>query len=321
MRKIIISARLAPALVVIFTLYTAIFAQIETNGVPAKWEYYSGKDKKVSFLLPRLPVYVAGGVNCQGESTETYAAYHDGVVYRVDITSRIEPSKLCVKKQNFDENNFTRRLASLKTNLKDETDSQANISNNSVIKLTGENKITKLVNDYQHKRWFELSIYGADENKPEVKNFLASLKTDWQSAGIAIGEGASQTWGDDVPPDAEVKNQFNLIDNGKVQAEETVTQITLKIKDTTTKNFTVALKPRAPYTDAARQKKVQGTVVLRVNFMANGATGTISVVRGLSDGLTEEAVKAAQKMVFIPPQKDGERLTVSKTVEYGFTLY
>ena len=83
----------------------------------------------------------------------------------------------------------------------------------------------------------------------------------------------------------------------------------------------VILKPRAGYTDTARQNKIQGKVLLRVTFMANGAVGNVTVIRELSGGLTEQAVNAARKIVFIPPQKDGVRLTVSKPVEYGFSIY
>ena len=90
MRKLTISTRYLIALVVILTFYTGVFSQIETNSVPAKWEYYSGKDKKVSFLMPRLPVYIPGGDQCQGETAEIYAAYTDGVAYRVEIVSKVE---------------------------------------------------------------------------------------------------------------------------------------------------------------------------------------------------------------------------------------
>jgi TonB family protein len=322
MRKLTISTRLSTALSIILTFYAACFSQIETNSVPAKWEYYSGRDKKVSFLMPRLPVYMPGGSECSGESGEVYAAYNDGVVYRLDIISKIEPPKLCFQRQDFDQNSFVRRAAAIKSELKDKSNSQNNISKDSVIKVVGDLKITKLINDYDNKRWFELSVYGATETKTEVKNFLAWSKTDAQPPGIAIGEGATQTFGDAVPAnESEVRLLQNIIAVDGVENEELATEIIVKIKDPTTRNFFSVLKPRAGYTDAARRKKVQGKVELRVTFMANGAIGAVSVVRGLPDGLTEEAVKAAHKLVFIPPQKNGERYTVSKPVEYSFSIF
>lgn len=80
-------------------------------------------------------------------------------------------------------------------------------------------------------------------------------------------------------------------------------------------------KPRANYTDAARQAQVQGTVSLRVTFLANGSIGSISTVSGLPNGLTEQAIAAARGMRFEPAKKGGVPYTVTKVVQYNFTLY
>jgi hypothetical protein len=321
MRKFKTSSRIIFVLVAFLTLSTIAFSQIETNAVAARWEYYTGQDKKVSFFLPRMPVYIAGGDNCSGESIETYAAYTDGVVYRVDITTKVEPRRTCRPLKPFDETNFKRKLAALKSDLKEApSESGNNISANSVIKLTGENRIVKLINDYENGRWYEFSVYGADETKPEVVNFLDSLKKDATPKGIEIGPGAPQTFGDEVAKtDARVLS--NIIGNGKEKIEESFTDITIKTKETIPAKLKVILRPRANYTEEARGKMVQGRVVLAVIFMANGAIGKIHVISGLPNGLTQEAIKAAQKMVFIPEREAGERLTVSKMVEYGFSIY
>jgi TonB family protein len=83
----------------------------------------------------------------------------------------------------------------------------------------------------------------------------------------------------------------------------------------------ITSKPRANYTDAARQAQVQGTVSLRVTFLANGSIGSISTVSGLPNGLTEQAIAAARGMRFEPAKKGGVPYTVTKVVQYNFTLY
>lgn len=83
----------------------------------------------------------------------------------------------------------------------------------------------------------------------------------------------------------------------------------------------VTSKPRANYTDAARQNQVQGTVTLRVTFLANGSIGSISTISGLPNGLTEQAIAAARAMRFDPAKKGGVPYTVTKQVQYNFTLY
>lgn len=309
-------------LVITLTFCQVSFSQIETNASPALWAYYSGKDKKVSFLMPRLPVFLLASNHCDGEETETYAAYTDGAVYRIDITSKVEPRENCFQKRNFDENNFVRRVASLRAQMAEEKNSENNILGKITIKLTGNGKITKIVNDYENKRWFELTVYGADETKKEVKNYFASLKNEASPTGIVIGQGAFQTFGDDVSGDAaEIKTLNNYFKTDQREFEEIFTDISVKIKDTGEKPFVVVLKPRADYTDAGRQSKIQGRVILKVSFMGNGAIGKVVPMVELPHGLTEQAVKAARKIVFIPPQKDGVRYSTVKTVEYGFKIF
>jgi TonB family protein len=80
-------------------------------------------------------------------------------------------------------------------------------------------------------------------------------------------------------------------------------------------------KPRANYTDAARQNQVQGKVVLRVTFSANGSIGAISVVSGLGYGLTEQAIAAARNIKFEPAKKNGQASSTTKSIEYSFTIY
>jgi TonB family protein len=80
-------------------------------------------------------------------------------------------------------------------------------------------------------------------------------------------------------------------------------------------------KPRPGYTDAARLNGVQGNVILRVTFTADGSVGKIDVVRGLPDGLTERAIAAARKITFEPVMVNGRPITVTKQIEYGFFIY
>jgi TonB family protein len=88
-----------------------------------------------------------------------------------------------------------------------------------------------------------------------------------------------------------------------------------------TEGVKILSKPRANYTDAARQNQVQGKVVLRVTFSANGAIGNISVISGLPNGLTEQAIAAARGIRFEPAKRGGVPYAVTKPVEYTFTIY
>ena len=80
-------------------------------------------------------------------------------------------------------------------------------------------------------------------------------------------------------------------------------------------------KPRPLYTTVARDHQIQGTVTLRVTFLASGQIGSISPIRGLPDGLTEQAVAAARLIKFEPKKVDGVPRTVTKSLEFTFVLY
>ncbi len=94
-----------------------------------------------------------------------------------------------------------------------------------------------------------------------------------------------------------------------------------KVKTGVTQAVNITSKPRATYTDLARQNVVQGKVVLRVTFLASGGIGAIAVVSGLPNGLTEQAIAAARSIKFEPAKAAGVAVSVTKTIEYTFAIF
>jgi TonB family protein len=66
---------------------------------------------------------------------------------------------------------------------------------------------------------------------------------------------------------------------------------------------------------------VQGNVVLKVTFLANGKIGAVTPVSGLGFGLTQQAIDAAKKIRFEPAMKNGKPYSKVATVSYTFTIY
>ena len=64
---------------------------------------------------------------------------------------------------------------------------------------------------------------------------------------------------------------------------------------------------------------VQGTVILRVQFLDFGEIGEITRVKELPSGLTEKAIGAAKKIKFEPEKKDGKPVTVVKEIQYFYS--
>ena len=79
--------------------------------------------------------------------------------------------------------------------------------------------------------------------------------------------------------------------------------------------------PRPAYTDEAKQMKIQGAVVLRVTFFANGQIEVLGVLRGLGHGLDEEAKKAVQQgRVIRPATVNGKPMDSTTNITITFQL-
>jgi TonB family protein len=79
-------------------------------------------------------------------------------------------------------------------------------------------------------------------------------------------------------------------------------------------------KPTPAYTDEARQKRIEGEVLLEVVFEASGRIHVVRVVRGLGHGLDDAAVRAAEQIRFKPATKDGQPSDSTAVVHIIFQL-
>lgn len=80
-------------------------------------------------------------------------------------------------------------------------------------------------------------------------------------------------------------------------------------------------RPSPAYTDEARRNQVTGTVVLRAIFAFDGKVRAIRVIKGLPDGLSQMAVRAARRIKFVPASVNGEAVSQYVQIEYNFNLY
>jgi TonB family protein len=83
----------------------------------------------------------------------------------------------------------------------------------------------------------------------------------------------------------------------------------------------VVSKPEPVYTELARAKGTIGTVILRCVFTSDGNVKHLLIIRPLPFGLTEQAIKAAGRIKFIPAMKDGRSVSMYIQLEYIFNLY
>jgi protein TonB len=80
-------------------------------------------------------------------------------------------------------------------------------------------------------------------------------------------------------------------------------------------------QPRPLFTEEARRNKVQGVVRVRILVDTNGAVKEVVLMRGLPDGLNEQAIRAAYQMRFRPAMKNGQPVSYwLSNVEVEFNL-
>lgn len=82
----------------------------------------------------------------------------------------------------------------------------------------------------------------------------------------------------------------------------------------------ITSKPAPDFTDEALDNDVYGVVRLRAVLASKGQVTNITVVKGLPDGLTVEAINAAKQIQFTPARRYGHAVSQYVTLEYDFNL-
>ena len=107
---------------------------------------------------------------------------------------------------------------------------------------------------------------------------------------------------------------------GRGQEEKTCAGPVYRAREVTRRAKITYIREPA-YTEKARSNGVRGRVVLTAVLCRTGEVTDIRVVKGLPDGLTEEAVESTRGIRFEPAEKDGEAVSQSLTRECNFNIF
>lgn len=114
--------------------------------------------------------------------------------------------------------------------------------------------------------------------------------------------------------------------NGRVASagfdavQKTVTAITPVHRQPDETQIEITYKPPVRYTAEAKQRKIQGQVILDVTFTASGRVIVNRVVSGLGFGLDEEARRVASEIRYHPATRDGHPVDVTTHITVTFQL-
>lgn len=150
--------------------------------------------------------------------------------------------------------------------------------------------------------------------------------TAFSAFALCLVVGACASWlleavFTDIPSDLPQPPVYSEFGSGIAACKGRSSEDTIQVPNNAKKSFKILSKPRPGYTEEARENNVQGTVILRVVFLASGNIGAIEPIKTLPNGLTEQAIEAAKQIRFEPKRENGSPMSVRKTVEYTFTIY
>lgn len=102
------------------------------------------------------------------------------------------------------------------------------------------------------------------------------------------------------------------------------------ISEGLTKSYLPPVEDRKPvilskapphYTNDARQRRITGTIIMKVELLPNGTVGEVKLTNTLGGGLDEKAVEAVRNTVFLPAVKDRNFASYKLMIEMNFNLY
>jgi protein TonB len=82
----------------------------------------------------------------------------------------------------------------------------------------------------------------------------------------------------------------------------------------------VAAEVRIPYPPEAREKKIEGKVVMELLIDAEGKVRNATIVSGPGYGLNEAALEAIYRFKFKPAEVEGKPVAVKIPYTYNFVL-
>ena len=313
------------------------------------WERYAFKKQNFSVALPKLPIVITANDYERSEQTEKFGAFSKGVAYVVaySFEAKDNPLKKFQAVEPFTENNFAARLISIRSGFASlqETASESQSLENGwqVTELKSEKTIYRLYLNQQDKSWIELQAVRPNDSAADAKQFFDSLKFEKQPQGKEVGDGADHVISDVAPkvpfaapvaansvttpktvapPTASNDGISNGIGSGSgIGTNNTKPQVSAETVKPEVEKMRIVLKATPGYTNEARKNNVSGTVRLRATFSASGSVTSVSVISGLPFGLTEKAVAAVRKILFVPEKRNKVTISITRPIEYAFRIY
>jgi TonB family protein len=231
------------------------------------------------------------------------------------------------------QNNASFLVESYKTdNLRDALDSfygdkQPNQEFSDIPEIEGKMFIRSNENSYTAEiivgykdRIYRILGGAKDSNNETLKYFLSSVKFKEKSFLVLKSTLEGQVKETSALISGLKETPFTVEKEEKEKSPVTDKKAEV-IKEENKKGIVFLYRHMVKYTDEARKAMITGKVRLRVTFSENGTVEKIAVIDSLPNGLTENAVKSARLIRFLPQEIDNKLTSATKVVEYSFLIY
>jgi len=283
-------------------------------------------------MLQKMPVRQDETNYCAQHRSTAFFVYAEGVVYEVAVYSKMPANDrlYCYELFTpFGAGTLEKRLDKLATSeaavIRSETKTLGRDAHRFA---TAESTRLVISEINERQRWIELAVHHYAGDTPDFDRFLKSIEFSAKS-GKEIGAGVDSVIADTMPKspaaatvvkkdptpsasDPGLGSGFGVRHNGPGAANASPVK---------TDRYRTISQPKALYTEAARNADIQGPVRVKITLLASGGIGSVAVVTQLSHGLTENAIAAAKRIVFLPKRVNDIPLSVVVTREYTFTIY
>ena len=176
----------------------------------------------------------------------------------------------------------------------------------------------------------DVFLASGSKGAPEIsKGSVTALvrPEDREEVEISIPASASDVGGPVLNKRGEVIGLLSYVDDGgkfsrATPASELLSMLSRPqvISESLITRPIMLTPPTPAYTVKARENRVRGGVVLRALVGIDGAVKRVEVVRGLPDGLTEEAVKSLYEARFKAAIRNGRPIESWVTTEVVFDI-
>jgi len=256
-------------------------------GPGPSWQRYTVKDEEFSVTLPRRPELTTTQAARKSDGKvrvqKQLRTVFDTNVFTIGAFENPEP------RQSLEQ--FVAEVIQAGENIYDRASRRAvTIDGFDGIEYSAADSVSAAIVQFvaTEKHLYRFLAVGPVSDRRAMTDFFSSIKLGKEPDGIQVSESISET-----------------VYRGR--------EVDVKAR--------IVKMPQPGYTKAARENGIQGTVVLKCVFAANGEVTNIRVVQGLPDGLTEQAVEMAKKIKFTPAMKDGKPVSMWFQLEFNFSPY